>query len=291
MILLNEKAYVEEHYLKNNEIGDKPRETVKLLAKYYRQAMGYGSRKTEQLINDYMNMNYHNKYIASKMYWEDTIESITRRNKNTPLYEFDCIWITKSEIEKIQSIGNRDMECVLFVHLCIAKLNNMKDENKDSWVNNSAREIFKLARVKRKDIDKYLMLHEIMLLGLIEFPKQTGRLSTRVTFVDNDSEKVLRINDFRELGYEYLNYVGDGKFTRCAECGILFESSGKGRPRKYCENCANDNDGNKTRVVKCVDCGTVFEVNVSNKRTVRCSECQYMRESELAKMRKRKQRN
>lgn len=43
----------------------------------------------------------------------------------------------------------------------------------------------------------------------------------KVNFINNDSNVILKIKDFRELGYEYQNYIGDGKFIRCSECGRL----------------------------------------------------------------------
>ena len=60
----------------------------------------------------------------------------------------------------------------------------------------------------------------------------------KVNFIDNDNEVVLKIKDFRELGYEYQNYIGDGNFIRCSECGRLVKKSGKSD--KYCSLCAKE---------------------------------------------------
>jgi len=49
---------------------------------------------------------------------------------------------------------------------------------------------------------------------------------------------VLKISDFRELGYEYLSYIGSGKFTRCEVCGRLVRKKSKYAPQKYCIDCA-----------------------------------------------------
>jgi len=49
---------------------------------------------------------------------------------------------------------------------------------------------------------------------------------------------VLKISDFRELGYEYLSYIGSGKFTRCEVCGRLVRNKSKTCPPKYCNECA-----------------------------------------------------
>ena len=79
MIVLNEKTYVEEHYLKNNEMDEKPYVTLNMLAKYLYHVLGYRRQKIEDFLNDYMRKNYNLRYIASKMQWEDTIERIAKR--------------------------------------------------------------------------------------------------------------------------------------------------------------------------------------------------------------------
>ena len=53
--------------------------------------------------------------------------------------------------------------------------------------------------------------------------------------MDNNSETVLKIDDFRELGYEYLDYIGDGKFIRCECCKKFIRK--KSNKQKYCTDC------------------------------------------------------
>ena len=60
----------------------------------------------------------------------------------------------------------------------------------------------------------------------------------KVNFIDMDNEVVLKIKDFRELGYEYQNYIGDGNFIRCSECGRLVRK--KGKRDKYCLKCKKE---------------------------------------------------
>ena len=72
--------------------------------------------------------------------------------------------------------------------------------------------------------------------GLISFSNKNDNLNMKVNFIDNDNEVVLKIKDFRELGYEYQNYIGDGNFIRCSECGRLVRK--KTNNQIYCNNCA-----------------------------------------------------
>lgn len=275
MIILNERVHVEEHYLKNNEIDMKPREVLVLLAKYYYQIMGYKPNKVSEILNNYLDLNYHGYYISSKSKWEDTIDYVVRRYKKAPIFETDCIWITKSEIEKIRAINDRDLELVAFAHLCVAKYNDTRREEKSGWFKMDLKELFELVGVgvKRKR-DRALAQNKLMKMGLIEFPKKTGDLSTRVAFIDDESEKAFCIYDFRALRFEYLNYIGDGKFIRCAECGKLFEHIGRGRPKKYCPDCADTTHAIPPIIEQCIDCGAYFKKSANKQNQVRCSDCQ-----------------
>ena len=97
-------------------------------------------------------------------------------------------------------------------------------------------EIFKTAAVSvRHKNDRFLYLNDIANFGLISFPNKNDNLNIRVNFVDMDSEAVMEIDDFRELGYEYLNYIGEGRFVRCSICKRLIKQTG--RRSKYCAEC------------------------------------------------------
>ena len=68
--------------------------------------------------------------------------------------------------------------------------------------------------------------------------EKNDNLNLRVTFIDDESEAILRVGDFRELGYEYLNYIGDGKFIRCDCCKRLVRKKSKhDGVTKYCNEC------------------------------------------------------
>ena len=53
-----------------------------------------------------------------------------------------------------------------------------------------------------------------------------------------NGSSVLDIDDFRELGYEYLNYLKKGRFIRCAECGRLIKKTNN--KCLYCTKCAKE---------------------------------------------------
>ena len=86
--------------------------------------------------------------------------------------------------------------------------------------------------------DKFLFLNDIERTGLISFSNKNDNLNLKINFIDMESESALEISDFRELGYEYLNYIGEGNFIRCSECNRLIRKTGK--RDKYCSECKKE---------------------------------------------------
>lgn len=121
-----------------------------------------------------------------------------------------------------------------------AKLYNLISENNNGWINADIKEIFRVARVSVKHRnDKFLYLNDLERTGLISFSSKNDNLNIRVNFVDMGNEHVLDVYDFRELGYEYLNYIENGKFIRCTECNRLVKKKSKhDYSTKYCSECA-----------------------------------------------------
>ena len=231
-VILNEKKQA-EYIIEKGEVGNKPTSTLFLLAKYYRQKENLNKEQTFNKLNEFMENNYKNYNSAT---WEDIIEDISKKANKYPLREIDYIEITKSEIDTIRNICNIKYEKLLFTMLCYAKLYNKISDKNNGWVNTDIKEIFRVARVSvRYRNDKFLYLNDLETSGLISFSNKNDNLNLRVAFVDNDSETVLKIDDFRELGYEYLNYIGDGKFIRCECCKKLIRK--KSNKQKYCTDC------------------------------------------------------
>ena len=237
-VVLNEKKQA-EYIIEKGEVGNKPTSTLFLLAKYYRQKENLNKEQTFNKLNEFMENNYKNYNSAT---WEDIIEDISKKANKYPLREIDYIEITKSEIDTIRNVCNIKYEKLVFTMLCYAKLYNKISDKNNGWVNTDIKELFRVARVSVKyRNDKFLYLNDLETAGLISFSNKNDNLNLRVTFIDDDSETILRVDDFRELGYEYLNHIGDGKFIRCKCCKMLVKKkSNNDRSTKYCNNCAKE---------------------------------------------------
>lgn len=245
-IVLNETKQA-EYIIKKGEVGTKPTSTLFLLGKYYRQKDNLSKKQTINKLNEFMVTNYKNYNPAL---WEEIIEDISKKANKYTLREIDSIGITQSELNEISKLQNIKYEKLLFTMLCYAKLHNIISENNNGWVNADIREIYRIARVTVKyKNDKFLYLNDIEKTGLISFSSKNDNLNLRVNFVNMESESVLDVCDFRELGYEYLNYIGEGNFIRCQCCQKLVKKkSKKDFSTKYCGNCAKyiKNEQNKS---------------------------------------------
>ena len=57
------------------------------------------------------------------------------------------------------------------------------------------------------------------------------------------------IDDFRELGLQWLEYNGDKKIKRCKVCGKRYKiKSTKDTSSKYCKECKEDKQREWSRV-------------------------------------------
>lgn len=232
-IILNETKQA-KYILEKGEIGNQPASALFLLGKYYRQKEKLDREQTADKLNEFMEANYKNYNPAL---WEETIETIAKKADEYPLREIDAIAITQSELDVISQLHHIKYERLLFTMLCHAKLYNTLSENNNGWVNTGIQELYRIARVTVKyRTDKFLYLNDLEKKGLISFSNQNDNLNLKMNFVDMDGESVLEITDFRELGFEYLNYIGEGKFIHCKSCKRLVKKTNN--KCLYCSDCA-----------------------------------------------------
>lgn len=269
MIILNEKEFSEECIMFHRFYGKNPSQTLWILAKYYRECEGMTTKNIERALQNFLRSSLV-QYKYSEQIWNDRIEKIVKKAKNAKLYQIDGVSITNDEMGIIQSLNSKVLERLAFTLLCLAKLGNKKYETNNGWVNLDSKEIFKMAHISCKTDERYKKISILGEKGLLEFPKSADNLSMRVTFINDNSEKILYISDFRELGLEYLKYLG-GNYVRCKECGKLVKGNKNGT-RKFCNDCAGYTPIRK-KVVTCMDCGKEFAVSSKDNKTKRCQEC------------------
>lgn len=231
-VILNEAACA-EYIINQGKMGRNPTSALFLLAKYYRHKKHMNTEQISAQLKNFMKLNYKN---FNPVLWDDTIEDIVSKSTRYPLREIDSVGVTQSELDKISQLPDIKHRQILFTMLCYAKLYNAFLPNNNNWVNSNIPEIFKTAAVSvRRKNDRFLYLNDIANFGLISFPNKNDNLNIRVNFADMNGESVMEVDDFRELGYEYLNYIGEGRFVRCSICKRLIRQTG--RRSKYCAEC------------------------------------------------------
>lgn len=227
--------------------------------------------------------NYHDivEWVKShyKYYLDKSQYCSISQIKNNAIYDFPSndLVIYKSELDTISSLENISYEKVLFILLCVAKLQRNVFGYKNGKYKLALTNIFKFARVNIKSSDRRSFIRKLLDDGYLELSLDDEKSYYCVTFMsdENEDEKMIHINeiDFAELAYVYENWKNNGNgFVRCLKCGRLI-LRGRTKPRKYCKECAEYKKiGYKT--VQCVDCGKEFTINSLASAVCRCEECQ-----------------
>lgn len=234
MIVLNETTWVEEA-LKSPEFGDQPFERFRRIARYYLDS-GYTDDEVRDKLDMYLIMC---DPTASLVKWADFLDNALSIAKRRALVDVNEVTVTKSEMDILETIKQKQARRLAFTLLCLAKYWTAVNQQQDYWVADSDSEIMKLANIKTSVKKQSKMFHDLYEMGLLEFSKRVDNTSVRVTFVDDESEPVLHIDDFRNLGYQYMQYTGVD-CVQCDNCGLIMRapSGTGGRPLKYCGRCA-----------------------------------------------------
>ena len=196
--------------------------------------------------------------------------------KKYRIKNIDSIKITKSEMNKIQSLNDIKKEKIAFVVLALAKYFNAAYENEKDNFYAKTSEIFKFARISIPVRERDYYLRFAYEEGILKPNYSIGNNAYTAAFVShNDEEIVLELNesDYLEIAYTYLNYKNGG-YKRCKACGRWFKVS-VGKPNEqYCYlHKSSYKQIGEYKTKTCIDCGKEFAINVFNNETCRCDIC------------------
>jgi len=282
IIILNEIEYAKD-LIESGAKDKDPYSYIPILSKYYRQILKYTPKKTANEIDSFMTTNYIN---YNSVRWVAFIDSCVKKSKKQKLSNIQFVGVTQKELDIIDSsTQNTTHAKVLFSLLCVAKYFNVRSETNNNWTNLKTKDIFRMANVNTSIEKQDRIIHELYKSSSIGISKKVDNLNIRVLCVDNTTDFVLQIGDFRNLGYEYMNWKKGGYF-RCAECGALQKQNKYGN-RIYCNKCVG-NSPMLSKTIKCVDCGREFKIDSKDNQTDHCPECykKYRAEKNKEKYRK-----
>lgn len=246
-ILLNEKDHVEQllNTSEDNSHGRsglcksaRPAYELRLIARYYAQEYQLTPHKIYLKLIELMENAYDDFSIGA---WQNFLLDCARDASKRPLVHMDFVPVTARELNVLAAQPEKPVRRVAFTMLCLAKYRNQANEKNNDWINYAYRDIFKMANVSATIREQCQMIGLLCDRGLIHMNRIVDNLSLRVLFVDHDSSieesgPILKITDFRNLGYLYRMYSGEN-FIRCENCGILMKPGKNGR-KKYCADCA-----------------------------------------------------
>lgn len=239
-IVLNEHEWAKD-MIYARSLGKKPFETLSRVAKYYIDE-GYSKKDTRQMLDTFL---LQCDSTASLPKWSDTLDYAVSRALKYDAIQVDGIYISKSEMDKINSLDSAQIKRLAFTLLCLAKYWKLINPNSDYWVNNKDSEIMRMANINTSIKRQSLMYAQLNELGFIRFSKKIDNTNVRVCFVDEGEASVI-VTDFVNLGYQYMMATGSKEYFRCQNCGVVVKKNitqdenetRRGRPQKYCNDCA-----------------------------------------------------
>lgn len=232
-IVLNEYEWA-ERMVNNHELGKKPIETLSRVAKYY-YANQYSKKEVRKLLDSFLTQCDPS---VSLVHWSDTLDRVAKSVDKFPIICLDGIRITQKELERIESLGGKQARRLAFTLLCVAKYWDAVSASNNHWVNSPDKEIMQMANINTSVKRQSMMFGELRDAGFIRFSKKIDNLNVQVLFME-DGETAIHIQDFRNIGYQYLKHYGEPYFD-CVNCGITvkIQEPAKGRRQKYCPSCA-----------------------------------------------------
>ena len=247
-IVLNEYDWAEK-MIHDKNLGDRPTETLNRVAKYYYEN-SYSKREVRKLLDQFL---VSCNPDASLFSWSNTLDKITKNASKYSLVQIDYVPVTQKEIDVVMSLGTHMEQRLAFTLLCVSKYWDMISNTNNHWVNSPDKDIFAMANVSVSSKRQDLLYGKLLEAGIIRLSKKIDNLNMQVLFGDDpQDDPVILIRDFRNLGYQYMKFLG-GPYFECTCCGVttkmvehkLYQSrrkggfhGGRGRKQKYCSSCA-----------------------------------------------------
>lgn len=237
-IVLNEKQWAEDA-IESSSLGNKPSETLGRLACYYHE-MGYKKNEVTKMLEEFMIRCDPNANIVR---WQPVIDGSVKRAWKVSLIQVDPIEITQGELESISKLSGVLRQRLMFTLVCLAKYGNAVNPRNNSWVNRDIRDILSLANIRTAVRRQSLLFNDLWCEGYIGFSNIVDNINVNVKILDNEGSAVLRVDDFRNLGNQYMKHIGEGYMT-CQHCGLIIKRNSS--RQKYCKDCSADINIQKT---------------------------------------------
>ena len=238
-IELKERTKI-QNILESGNLGDKPKSSIGLLARYYIE-QGKDKQEIISILDDFLNKNLKE---YNTVVWSKDLEKVVKNaiKFNKPLVELDNITLTQDEIKVIKDIPNMVKQKVLFSYIVYYKVLEKMNKATDGWISETYRaDVFKESNTGYKGFKQLDLIRELVELGYMENAKGGLNNSFRLLYIKEETPEnpvEMIIDDFRELGLQWMEYNKDKKIKCCEVCGIRFKP--KSNRQKMCKQCSDD---------------------------------------------------
>lgn len=285
-MILNEEKYAKDVLTGQRDDVKSIRQKIDLIARYNHHVLHKNSDDSYSSIIKWLEKHHD---IFSEQSYSNIISDCIKKAAKRPFYHIDSVKITKKEMDIITAQNNLRYEKILFVLLCMAKVQKASYGFDNGLISYNITDLFKTARVSVPVDERENILHQFLKLDLIGLPMKNDTKCLFVKFMDeSEDDIVLELNeqDCGELAYAYLKYTGKSKVFRCAKCGKLIKQSKKFGD--LCKGCQVSTINMRTKW--CIDCGKEFQIDSRNMTKCRCEQCQHVVDKEKTRQRVQKYR-
>ena len=235
MIILNETSWTED-MIRRRDIGAHPYETMCRVARYYID-MGLNKKQAREKLCTFIERSAPSMSVVAMSSQIDSAVGCASKHKSINV---DGIPVTKNELDVISKIDGTQSKRLAFTLLCLSKYWNIYNDTNTYWVVDKDNEIMKIANIKTSIRRQCKLYHDLNEAGLISFSRRIDNTNVRVNFADEESDVVMVVPDFVDVGNRYLMHIGQ-PFFECQECGRVtkMDNPNIGRNQKYCPHCAS----------------------------------------------------
>lgn len=203
------------------------------MARYYRQIDGLDEKETIDRIDGFMRKNCE---MYNPIKWRGAIAKCVKEAKKYKMIQIANVGITQQELDIISSMDERRLRKLLFTLICLAKFYNKRSSTANDWVLTEYKDIFRMAHLFVTQKIQTKLLSELYNLGMISFGNKITNLNIHVNVIDHENEPIWLIDDFRDLGNEYVFRTEGMDLMRCESCGLVIRRNKN--VQKYCPDCA-----------------------------------------------------
>lgn len=230
-------AIFDDQYRIAKEVESKPQ---KINGSYFSDLvllarLWYTENKTEDFISSSLLERLAIVYPdLNQMFMNERKNDILAVAKSKSVLKETSIIFSHSELDYIHSFNDLDFEKFLFIMFAAYKVEDF------DYFSISKNQIKKYAKINRNLKIFDIFFRNIEDYGLFTIRPYDLELKYRATeftkSLYKDDDILLIITNSKNLIYYYLQYIGQGSYLECEECGCIEHR--KAPNQKYCDECA-----------------------------------------------------